>query len=89
MPAPPQAADAHALLPKETDLPPAPEKAQESPAKPLEVVALRAGFYGGMRRAEGDVFTVGNAKALGSWMRLCDAAAEKRRQDLLKQNAGK
>lgn len=37
--------------------------------KPLQVVALRAGFVDGVRRAEGDKFTIKNKSKLGSWMK--------------------
>lgn len=63
---------------------------EPAPKKPIEVVALRAGFFGSMRRAEGDKFMISSMDQLGSWMKLADPKAEKARQDeLKKQKAGK
>jgi hypothetical protein len=36
---------------------------------PIQVVATRAGFYGLVRRVEGDKFSIDNEKQLGDWMK--------------------
>ena len=51
------------------------EKPQEPVVKktqskgPIQVVALRAGFYGLVRRVEGDKFTIEGEHQLGDWMK--------------------
>jgi len=37
---------------------------------PFKVVATRAGFFGGERKVEGDIFVVATAEELGTWMKL-------------------
>jgi len=49
-----------------------PSPKQEEPVvkkAPFMVVALRAGFYERVRRAQGDKFMVDDEKKLGSWMK--------------------
>lgn len=56
--------------------------------KPLEVFAIREGFYNGERRSpkqtnkDGSpkVFTIANLSQLGSWMKLVDPVLERERQ---------
>lgn len=70
--------------PQEPVLPPkAPER-----AKPLEVYAIREGFYGGERRSPKNVnrdgspktFMIPSMKVLGSWMKLVDPVLQKQRE---------
>lgn len=60
-------------------------------AKGIEVVALRAGYFNGQRKKEGDKFTISTMSKLGDWMKLTDAKAERERQiqDKAKKLAGK
>jgi hypothetical protein len=39
------------------------------PMVPMQVVALRPGFYGNVRRKEGDKFAIADKKHLGKWMK--------------------
>lgn len=39
------------------------------PDGPVQVVALAMGFYGNVRRNEGDKFTIASRKDLGKWMK--------------------
>lgn len=41
----------------------------EKKKEPIQVVALRAGFYGLVRRVEGDKFTIEGEHQLGDWMK--------------------
>lgn len=53
--------------------------------KPIEVVALRAGFVAQCRKVEGDVFTVPTMQHLGTWMKCTDANLEREHQLMMKQ----
>lgn len=44
-------------------------------AGPVEVIALRRGYYGSLREA-GEVFVVSSASHVGSWMTLVVRPAE-------------
>jgi hypothetical protein len=76
--------------PVEPVLPPEPPKRN----KPLEVVAVRDGFYKGERRSPKVVnkdgspktFTIPDMSHLGSWMKLVDPVLEKKRQEEEKKN---
>lgn len=69
------------------------EEAAEAPAEveaqPIEVVALRAGFYDLTRRSEGDVFTVNSMEELGSWMKCTDKEIEKVHQKMMAEKKKK
>jgi len=56
-------------------------KEVKQPKKGIDVVAVRPGYYRMSRRATGDEFKIVDMSELGSWMRLADPAAEKKRQD--------
>lgn len=55
----------------------------------IEVVATRKGFYGQMRKREGDVFTVPKFESLGEWMRCKDPVLEKKRVEFFKEKKKK
>lgn len=52
---------------------------------PIEVVALRPGFYKHSRRETGDVFTVPRMEKVGTWMKCTDSVLEKKHQEMMKE----
>ena len=56
----------------------------------IEVVAIRAGFYGQQRIVEGQSFIVKSFESLGEWMICSDKETEKKRKQFFKdKKAGK
>lgn len=53
--------------------------------KGIEVVALRAGFYKGSRRVQGDKFVVSSLDKVGTWMKCVDEKLEVEHQKLIKE----
>ena len=45
------------------------EPEMAAPVQGLEVVALRAGFYGSHRKVEGDKFLIKSEDEMGTWMK--------------------
>lgn len=57
--------------------------------RPVEVVALRAGFYQRERKVEGDKFMVASMQKLGDWMKCVDPKLEKLHQAAIKEKKAK
>lgn len=51
----------------------------------IEVVALRKGFYGQLRRKEGDKFKITSEKEFGDWFTCVDPVMEKKRKEFIKK----
>lgn len=60
-------------------VPPTPPPPKAMP-KPIEVMAIRPGFYAPHRKNPGDIFTVPSFKKLGSWMKCTDPKIEREHQ---------
>lgn len=89
MPASP-AVDAESLLAPAEPMPEEP-KMEAPKVEKVAVVATRLGFFNGKRMVEGEMFQLDSMKQFGSWMKLADPVAEKKRQEELKKKkeAGK
>lgn len=62
----------------EMDAPPVEPKVSKPIEKPIEVVAIRAGFYAQGRRPPGQKFQVAKFTQLGSWMKCVDPEIQKK-----------
>jgi len=60
-------------------------QAKGSSKGPIEVVALRKGFYAQVRRNQGDKFKVEKFEDLGSWMKCTDPKMEQKRKPKAKR----
>lgn len=56
----------------------------QAPAKGIEVVAIRKGFYNQNRIKEGDRFFIRDDKDFGEWMTCVDPVWERRRKEFYK-----
>lgn len=67
------------------------EKAEKksAPAKGIEVVAVRAGFWKKERKVIGDRFVIPDESMLGMWMKCVDPELEKKHQAAIKANMKK
>lgn len=60
-----------------------------APKAGIEVMATRKGFFGSMRKREGDKFIVPKFESLGEWMVCVDPALEKKRVEFFKMKKQK
>lgn len=61
-----------------------PVAAESEEAQPIEVVALRKAFYGGVRIKENDKLTIESFDKVGSWMKIVDPKVRKEYEAFLK-----
>lgn len=59
------------------------------PKTGIKVVATRKGFFGQLRLAEGNEFTVYSSKQFGDWFKCVDPVFEKQRKQFIKDKKAK
>ncbi len=65
------------------------ESSKEVVRKPIDVIALRDGFFKQIRRKENDKFQVPSMDKVGKWMKCLDPALEKKHQEMMKAKSRK